>query len=120
MKMKTFDKRTPGLFKVEKRCDKMIALCPKMYICDYQFPTNEQKPKFSAKGISVNEKTNINYERFNDVLTGNLIKHEVVNKGFRVINNEVVTCEQKKVGLSIIYDKRVVLADGVSTIPLDI
>ena len=71
-------------------------------------------------GLSVNEKTNINYDRFNDVLSGKIVKDEVVNKAFRVINNEVVTCEQKKVGLSITYDKRVVLADGISTVPLDI
>ncbi len=42
------------------------------------------------------------------------------NKGFRVINNEMVTYIQQKKGLSYIYDKRKVLADGVSTMPLDI
>ncbi len=42
------------------------------------------------------------------------------NKGFRVINNEMVTYIQHKKGLSYYYDKRVVLADGVSSVPLDI
>ncbi len=42
------------------------------------------------------------------------------NKGFRVINNEMVTYIQHKKGLSYYYDKRIVLADGVSTVPLDI
>jgi hypothetical protein len=31
--MKAWDKRTPGLFKIECMKDKIIALCSKMYCC---------------------------------------------------------------------------------------
>jgi hypothetical protein len=34
--------------------------------------------------------------------------------------NEVCTCLQQRVGFSNVYPKRKVLADGVSTVPLDI
>jgi hypothetical protein len=37
-----------------------------------------------------------------------------------VINNEMVTYIQHKKGLSYYYDKRIVLDDGISTVPLDI
>jgi hypothetical protein len=47
-------------------------------------------------------------------------KDMCMNKGFRVVNNEMVTYIQQKKGLSYVYDKRKVLADGVSTAPLDI
>ncbi len=31
--LEAYDKRTPGLFKVETTKDKMISLCSKMYCC---------------------------------------------------------------------------------------
>ena len=46
---------------------------------------------------------------------------ETTNRGFRVQNNEkVVTYELKKKALSIFYQKREVLADGIHTLPLNI
>ena len=41
------------------------------------------------------------------------------NVGFRVYDQDIVTYEQNKVGLSAYYDKRYVLADGIHTRPLD-
>jgi hypothetical protein len=61
----------------------------------------------------------INKDRFHNVLF-NDVKDMCINKGFRVINNEMVTYIQHKKGLSYYYDKRIVLADGVSTVPLEI
>jgi len=42
------------------------------------------------------------------------------NKGFRMVDNHMITYIQEKKGLTYYYDKRVVLADGVSTLPLPI
>ena len=43
-----------------------------------------------------------------------------MNKGFCIHQNEMITYIQQKKGLSYVYDKRKVLEDGVSTVPLDI
>jgi hypothetical protein len=43
-----YEKRKPGLFKVEATRDKMISLCSEMY-CASDF--TEEKIKFSYKGI---------------------------------------------------------------------
>ncbi len=50
----------------------------------------------------------------------NGVKDMCMNKGFRVHQNEMITYIQQKKGLSYVYDKRKVLEDGVSTVPLDI
>jgi hypothetical protein len=42
------------------------------------------------------------------------------NRGFRSIDNQVYTYLQGSAGFSYFYPKRKVLADGVSTTPLDI
>jgi hypothetical protein len=43
-----------------------------------------------------------------------------VNQGFRYVNGSMNTYEQQKKGLSYIYNKRILLDDGISTIPLNI
>ena len=43
-----------------------------------------------------------------------------VNRGLRVLDNEMCTYVQVKNAFSYFYPKRKVLEDGVSTIPLDI
>jgi hypothetical protein len=111
--LKAYNKRTPGLFKVEFEGNTMYALCSKLY-----FVEGETKSKYSCKGIQKNQ-NEINKDRFHNVLF-NDVKDMCINKGFRVINNEMVTYIQHKKGLSYYYDKRKVLADGVSTVPLDI
>jgi hypothetical protein len=110
---KAFDKRTPGLFKVEFEGKSTYALCSKLY-----FVEGDTKNKYSCKGINKNQ-NEISKDRFHNVLFNNE-KDMCVNKGFRVVNNEMVTYIQQKRGLSYYYDKRRVLEDGVSTVPLDI
>jgi len=110
-----YDKRTPGLFKVETTKDKMICLCSKMYCCANN---DDDKIKFSCKGIQ-KEGNNVNYEKFENVL---LNKHKdiVINKGFRYINGTMKSYEQVKKGLSYVYHKRIVCEDGIRTKPLNI
>jgi hypothetical protein len=131
--LKAYNKRTPGLFKVEFEGNTMYALCSKLYFVEVatlskkeeegeiriiEDDEEEKKDKYSCKGIQKNQ-NEINKDRFHNVLF-NDVKDMCTNKGFRVINNEMVTYIQHKKGLSYYYDKRVVLADGVSTVPLDI
>ena len=109
---KAYDKRTPGLFKVEWEGEGIIGLCSKTYYCF------GAKDKFSCKGA--NKKTNeINKEKYLNVL---LTKQNSagVNRGFRVVNNAMYTYTQVRDAFSYFYPKRKVLADGVSTTPLDI
>ena len=91
----------------------MYALNSKLY-----FVEGENYNKDSCKGIQKNQ-NDINKDRFHNVLF-NDVKDMCTNKGFRVINNFMVTYIQQKRGLSYYYDKRVVLSDGVSTVPLEI
>ena len=118
-----YDKRTPGLMKEEARLDGIVALCAKMY---YGF-TNDDKGnelredgtfKFSSKGLQ----HSLNYmdkKRYIDVLL-NGKKDFGLNRGFQLLQGTVCTYELSKSGLTYCYDKRRVLADGVSTVPLDI
>jgi hypothetical protein len=108
-----YDKRTPGLFKVETEKDKMTSLCSKMYCCS---DVSEKEIKYSCKGIQ-KEGNNICYEKFKNVLFDD--KKDIVNnKGFRYIGGVKKTYEQEKKGLSYVYCKRIVLGDDISTVPL--
>jgi hypothetical protein len=109
-----YDKRTPGLFKKEYRGDGIVALCSKTYYC---FGVED---KFSCKGV--NKKTNdINKGTYTymDVLLSKK-SGSGTNRGFRVVENKMYTYLQERAGFSYFYPKRKVLADGVSTAPLDI
>jgi hypothetical protein len=108
-----YDKRTPGLFKVETTKDKMISLCSKMYCAS---DITEEKIKFSCKGIQ-KDGNNINYQKFKDVLFNNY-KDKVLNKGFRYVDGTMKSFEQNKKGLSYAYHKRIVQSDGITTKPL--
>ncbi|MFM7990160.1 MAG: hypothetical protein ACKPKO_63675, partial [Candidatus Fonsibacter sp.] len=79
--MKAYQKRTPGLFKVETIKDKAIALCSKMYCCSNM---DETDIKFSCKGIQ-KEGNNVNYKKFENVLFGDK-KDTAHNKGFRMVD----------------------------------
>ena len=116
--LKKYHKRTPGLFKVEYEGRSCIGLCPKMYFVEGAEHENK-KYKFSSKGIQKNN-NEINKERFEKVLFDDNYKDICINKGFRVINNFMITYTQEKKGLSYVYNKRIVLEDGVSTLPLPI
>ena len=95
----------------------MIAITCKMWAGINQDGTGL---KLSCKGIQ-KDKNEITYQRFHDVLFEG-VKDRVTNKGFRYQNNNhcMHTYTQEKVGLSAIYCKRELLADGISTKPLNI
>ena len=42
------------------------------------------------------------------------------NRGFRAIDNRILTYEQERAALPYLYTKRKVAADGISTTPLDL
>ena len=107
-----FDKRTPGLFKVEWRGDGFVGLCSKTYYC---FGATD---KFSTKGLSKHQNV-INKESFLTVLSDRR-SGGGVNRGFRVYNSSVLTYVQERASLTYFYGKRKVLADGVSTAPLEV
>jgi hypothetical protein len=108
-----YDRRTPGLFKVETTKDKMISLCSKMYCAS---DISEEKIKFSCKGIQ-KDGNNVNYQKFHDVLF-NKHNDKVLNKGFRYVDGFMKSYEQNKKGLSYAYHKRIVQSDGITTKPL--
>ena len=110
-----YDKRKPGLFKVETTKDKMISLCSKMYCAS---DSKEENIKFSCKGIQ-KDGNNVNYQKFHNVLF-NKHNDQVLNRGFRYVDGYMKSYEQNKKGLSYAYHKRKVAANGIDTTPLDI
>ena len=80
---KAYDKRTPGLFKVEWEGQGIIKLCSKTYYC------LGVKDKFSCKGVNKKCKE-MNKDKYLHVL---LTKQNSagVNRGFRVVNNTMYT-----------------------------
>ena len=111
---KAFDKRKPGLFKIEHEGDGMVALCSKSYY------TWGSKDKYSMKGVQIDRnKEHINKENYKRCLdNGETLSCQ--NKGFRYIDKTMKTYEQEKLGLTSIYVKGVVMKDGVHIRPLSI
>ena len=109
---KAFDKRTPGLFKVEWCGDGFVGLCSKTYYC---FGATN---KYSTKGLSKRH-NDIDKDAFLAVLT-NRRSGSGVNRGFRVRDSSVMTYVQERAALTYFYPKRKVLEDGLSTAPLDL
>ena len=103
-----FNRRVPGLFKIEKEGQKMIALCAKSYIID---------TKAAHKGVQKRNTDLIHLNKYKECLFGS-VELNAENRGFRVFDNEMTTYSVVKTGLTPIYDKRLVAADGVSTFPL--
>ena len=112
-KHEQYDRRTPGLFKIEFEGDEMIGLCSKTYIVT----TKEGEYKFSSKGINKQRITDP-FTIFKSVLETKE-KGSGVNIGFRPRNNGVCTYMQQRDGFSYLYCKRKVLEDGSRTEPLD-
>ena len=104
-----FNKRTPGLFKVEWEGKGFVGLCSKTYYCF------GDKDKFSTKGL--NKRNNeIDKEVFLNVLKSR--KNGVgTNRGFRTVHGSIFTYVQERSALSYFYGKRRVQPDGVSTSP---
>ena len=109
---KAFDKRTPGLFKVEWRGDGFIGLCSKTYYC---FGATD---KYSTKGLSKRH-NDIDKDTFLTVLK-NRRSGGGFNRGFRVRDSSVMTYIQERAALIYFYGKRKVLPDGLSTAPLEV
>jgi hypothetical protein len=128
---KAFDKRRPGLFKPEFIGKGIVALSSKMYYVK----GFDDKDKFSCKGIQKsNNQDIINYEKYKNIVLGEEKVYNVINKGMRILNSKQVNksddevnqdrtiyaYQMQKKGLSSCYDKRIILADGISSVPLNI
>jgi len=119
---KAYDKRKPGLFKIEYEGDGMVALCSKTYY------TWGDKEKFLIKGVQYKNDRNkeiLNKEQYKQCLADKITK-DCQNKGFRYIKGKAGECgtmktyEQNKIGLTPIYVKGVVMDDGLHIRPLNI
>ena len=110
---KAFDKRTPGLFKIEYEGDGMIALCSKTY-----YVWGGKETKISSKGLQKRlNKEQLTKQKYLQCLFNKELINGT-NKGFRVLNNSMQTYEQKKIGLSPVYTKGVVMDDGIHIRPI--
>jgi hypothetical protein len=108
-----YDKRKPGLFKIEYEGEGMVALSSKTYHCWNDCSADGMKT--SCKGIQKSKnKELMNRESYKTCLV-NKTPNEATNSGFRYIKGDhtMRTYEQHKVGLSPIYTKGVVMRDGV-------
>ena len=112
-------KRTPGLFKVEFKGEKMISLCRKLY-CTELFATKNSpaQVKFSMKGANNGQFRNP-MPHYEHVLTTkqNFRAH---NPGIYTKDESIVTYKQYKNALTYFNPKRKVLVDGCTAVPLDI
>ncbi|KAG2776830.1 hypothetical protein Pcac1_g12658 [Phytophthora cactorum] len=117
-----FDRRSPGLFKDEWSGDAMVSLSSKNYIC--YLPDESHKVKVSAKGVQQGRGRNndvLSLKGFETVVQDR-ITLQGTNKRFRLSKEtkSIITYSQTKTALSYFYDKRRVLEDGITTVPLDI
>ena len=118
-----FDRRMPGLMKLEFFGSQMLALAPKTYITEKEVlqgveKDTNQTTKKACKGLST-KLNQFNFDTYLDVLETKR-SGVGVNKGFVCKNHQVFTYTQKRSGLGFFYRKRKVLGDGISTIPLDL
>ena len=92
-----------------------MALCSKTY---HAF--NQTSTKIACKGLQKRvNKSNLTLERYLAVLERQAAGAGT-NRGIRAVNGHVVTYKTIRNGLSYLYVKRVIQADGVSTKTLDI
>jgi hypothetical protein len=113
LKRQAFDKRTPGLFKLEFKGEKILSLCSKSYIC-----VDGSQSKMAHKGVNGNQ-NDLRFNHYEHVLDS-CSRIATINRGMRVWGKKVNTYQQAKVGLTCIYVKRQVQSDGVSTLPLEL
>ena len=121
-----FSERTPNLFKPEFVDTRDVWLTGKCYLVQNE-ALNENK--YSCKGVS-KKHNDLHFQRYKDALDVFLktrrhieLEEKYIDKannaGLRVYDQGVVTYEQNKLGLSVYYDKRYVLAESIHTRPLD-
>ena len=117
---KQYDKRTPGKFKMEYKGEGMYCLNSKTYYIWGELDRDgSSKPKCSSKGVR-QDRNPLTRDHFKDVLVTKE-SCKVENAGFiHSKEGPIKTYTQNKIGMSYIYMKRKVLADGVSTTHLDI
>ena len=111
-----YDRRTPGLFKVEWKGRGFVGLNAKTVYC-YQ-PCDTFKDKFSCKGVqrALNDVTKDMYLSVLD--SGKSI--EVNSRGFRRVGKSVYTYTLKKDAFNYVYYKRKILNGGIRSTYLDI
>ena len=112
---KSYDKRTPGLFKEEFSGDIMVALCSKMYCIEDR---QNKRSKFSCKGVNKNQMSHP-IDMYKRVFETKITESKK-NKGIRLNNNTLHTYSQNKASFTYFYPKRKVLEDGNNTTYLDI
>lgn len=134
-----YGKRTPGLFKIEASGTNMVALCAKSYVVNYKNDSNIEldKIKFSCKGVQKGEMYKLvnNLRNDDDYDDTNVYKNifsiykndlqmrrseTITNRGMKRRNTIFTNYEQKKKCSTSFYCKRLVLSDGVHTVPLHI
>ena len=103
-----YDKRTPGLFKLEFQGDKILSLCSKSYIC-----VDDDRTKMAHKAVNAKQ-NDLRFKHYERVLAAST-QIATTNRGIRVWDKTVTTYQQTKVGLTSIYIKRQVQNDGIST-----
>ena len=109
------DKRRPGLVKLEFSGSSFIGLCSKTYHAS----ASDNTSKYSCKGIQKDKIRENVRDRYMRVLTTGKAEGGR-NVGFQLHNKSIWTYAQSRKGLSFYYCKRQVMADGVSTRPLQI
>jgi len=111
--LNSYDKRTPGLFKIEFTGFGAIALCSKAY-----YVWGNDKFKYSSKGVK-KCRALFNKEQYDNCL--NLKQYIICNNmGFRKHNGVIKSYIQNKIGLTLIYTKGIVMTNGVNIVPLNL
>ena len=122
--------------KIEKvECQELVVYKkPEKEVLIKPIKKDEKKDKMSAKGIQQKHNEDImNFETYKSVVLENKM-YMAQAKGMRIFNDSQIYKEKndvaqnrkiynyigEKIGLTQKYDKRIVLADGVSTVPLNI
>lgn len=142
-----YDKRTPGLFKLEYQGDEMIELCSKTYIIRKEkivkpsssriaaYKSLRRSLKKTARPCPIKKRKTQEYKFSSKGVSKRILKSPMsvfrralrtakaqsgTNRGFRVRKNTIFTYTQEKKGFGYFYCKRKVLSDGIHTEPLDI
>ena len=114
-----FDQKTPLLFKLEAYGKNMTELCSKTYA----MVQSDGTEKVASKGVQKKALLHLLGDAVNESMSRCLHEGEdtmVENTSFRLHKGEIHTMKQKKSAFNQIYTKREVLADGISTRPLDL
>ena len=115
-----YDKKTPGLFKLEKSGTGIVGLCSKTYCLQII----DGQEKIAVKGVNKVKLGSEVYKQMLNVLQTGEDKL-AVNRGFRMKkqqdnNNKMMTYPESKKAFNYLYCNRCVLEDKIHTKPLDI